>query len=136
MAGQLTTASNYPGGFNNVTIRGVPLVQSHPGQVFWVSNAAKTLPGQISGSDGNPGTFAAPFTTLAYAISRCVADRGDIIFIKPGHAETILDATTFAFNIAGLAIVGLGAGTKRPTFTFTTANTATIPVSADNISIL
>src|SRR5665811_350442 len=99
MANQLTTPSNYPGGFNSVTIRGVPIVQSHPGQVFWVSNATTLLPGQISGSDGNPGTFQAPFTTLAYAISRCVAARGDVIFVKAQHAESITTATALAFNI-------------------------------------
>ena len=129
-------ASNFPGGFNNVTIRGIPLTQSHPGQVFWLSNATPTLPGQVAGSDGNPGTFNAPFSTLDYAIGRCTANRGDIIFIKPGHAETISSATALAFDVAGVAIIGTGIGTKRPTFTFDTANTATIAVSADNMSVL
>lgn len=136
MANQLTTASNFPSGFNSVTIRGVPLVQAQPGQVFWVSNATTLLPGQKAGSNGNPGTFAAPFSTLDYAIGRCTANRGDIIFIKPGHAETISSATALALDVAGVAIVGLGSGTKRPTFTLDTANTATIAVSADNISVL
>jgi len=135
MALPQSPASNFPGGFNNVTIRGVPITQSHPGQVYWVSNATPTLPGQIGGSDGNPGTFNAPFSTLEYAISRCTANRGDIIFIKPGHAETISSATALSFDIAGVAIVGLGAGTKRPTFTLDTAATTTIAVSADNVSI-
>jgi hypothetical protein len=135
MALPQSPASNYPGGFNNVTIRGVPITQSHPGQVYWVSNATPTLPGQIGGSDGNPGTFNAPFSTLEYAVSRCTANRGDIIFIKPGHAETISSATALSFDVAGIAIVGLGAGTKRPTFTLDTAATTTIAVSADNISI-
>jgi len=136
MALPQSPASNYPGGFNNVTIRGVPITQSHPGQVYWVSNATPTLPGQVGGSDGNPGTFNAPFGTLEYAISSCTANRGDIIFIKPGHAETISSATALAFDVAGVAIVGLGVGTKRPTFTLGTAATTTIAVSADNISIL
>ena len=135
MALPLGPASNYPGGFNNVTIRGVPITQSHPGQVYWVSNTTTVLPGQVGGSDGNPGTFNAPFSTLCYAITRCTANRGDIIFIKPGHAETISTATALAFDIAGVAIVGLGAGTKRPTFTLDTAATTTIAVSADNVSI-
>ena len=136
MANQYTAASNYPAGFNNVTIRGIPLTQSHPGQVFWVGNAsANVLPGHVAGSDGNPGTFSAPFATLDYAIGRCTANRGDIIFIKPGHAETITSATAINLDVAGVAIVGLGSGTKRPTFTYTTANTATIPVTADNMSI-
>ena len=136
MALPQSPASNYPGGFNNVTIRGVPITQSHPGQVYWVSNATPTLPGQVGGSDGNPGTFNAPFSTLEYAISRCTADRGDIIFIKPGHAETISSATALSFDVAGVAIVGLGTGTKRPTFTLGTAASTTIAVSADNVSIL
>ena len=136
MALPQSPASNFPGGFNNVTIRGVPITQSHPGQVYWVSNATPTLPGQIGGSDGNPGTFNAPFGTLEYAVSRCTANRGDIIFIKPGHAETISSATALSFDVAGIAIVGLGTGTKRPTFTFDTAATTTIAVAADNVSIL
>lgn len=135
MALPQSPASNFPGGFNNVTIRGVPITQSHPGQVYWVSNATPTLPGQIGGSNGNPGTFNAPFGTLDFAISSCTANRGDIIFIKPGHAETISSATALAFDVAGVAIVGLGAGTKRPTFTLDTAATTTIAVSADNMSI-
>ena len=135
MALPQSPASNYPGGFNNVTIRGVPITQSHPGQVYWVSNATPTLPGQVGGSDGNPGTFNAPFGTLEYALSICTANRGDIIFIKPGHAETISSATALSFDVAGVAIVGLGAGTKRPTFTLGTAATTTIAVSADNVSI-
>jgi hypothetical protein len=135
MALPQSPASNYPGGFNNVTIRGVPITQSHPGQVYWVSNATPTLPGQVGGSNGNPGTFNAPFGTLAFAVTSCTANRGDIIFIKPGHAETISTATALAFDIAGIAIVGLGTGTKRPTFTLDTAATTTIAVSADNISI-
>ena len=136
MALPQSPASNYPGGFNNVTIRGVPITQSHPGQVYWVSNATPTLPGQVGGSDGNPGTFNAPFGTLDYAISSCTANRGDIIFIKPGHAETISSATALAFDVAGVAIVGLGSGTKRPTFTLNTAATTTIAVSADNMAVV
>lgn len=137
MASYFTKASNFPAGFNNVTIRGIPLTQAHPGQTFWVSNATTSvLPGHVGGSDGNPGTFAAPFSTLDYAIGRCVAGRGDIIFVKPGHAESIASATALNLDVKGVAIVGLGFGNSRPAFTFTTANTATIPVSADNIAFI
>lgn len=129
--------SNFPGGFaNGVSIRGVPIAQTHPGRVFWVSsNTTGLLAGQRGGSDANRGTFDSPFATLNYAITQCVADRGDIIFIKPGHAESVASATALNFNVAGVAVVGLGLGTNRPKFTFTTANTATIPVSAANMSV-
>lgn len=127
-------ASNFPGGFAaGVTIRGVPLVQTNPGKVFWVYNGTALLSGQRGGSDGNKGTFDSPFSTLDYAIGQCADNRGDIIFIKPGHAETISSATTVLADVAGVAIVGLGRGTNRPTFTFTTAATAKIPVSAANV---
>lgn len=130
--------SNYPNGFPNggVSIRGVPIAQTHPGKALWVSNnTASLLPGHKGGSDANKGTFQAPFATLAGALAQCVAGRGDVIFIKPGHAEAITSATALLFNVAGVAIVGLGVGNSRPTFTFTTANTAKIPVSAANVAI-
>jgi hypothetical protein len=36
-------------------------------------------------------------------------------------------------DVAGVSVIGMGSGSLRPTFTLDTANTATIPVSADNI---
>lgn len=127
--------SNFPNGFAaGITVRGVPLLQTHPGQVFWVGNAsANLLPGHKGGSNGNKGTFDQPFATIDYAIGRCTADRGDIIFVKPGHAETVSNATTILADVAGVAIVGLGRGSKRPTLTLDTAATAKIPVSAANV---
>lgn len=127
--------SNYTTGFaQGVTIRGVPLTVANPGQVFWLYNGTAVLGKQRNGSDANRGTQDSPFATLNYAISQCVANRGDIIMVKPGHAENIATATACSANIAGVAVVGIGSGTNRPTFTFTTANTATIPVSVNNFS--
>jgi hypothetical protein len=128
--------SSFPNGFaQGVSVRGVPIVQTHPGRVFWVSNTSTLLANQRAGSDGNKGTFNEPFATLDYAIGNCVANRGDIIVIKPGHAELISSATALALDVAGVAIVGLGVGTNRPKFTLDTANTTTIAVSVDNVSI-
>ena len=128
--------SNYPGGFaSGVTIRNLPLTLLNPGKVFWVYNGTAVLKGQRGGSDANKGTFNSPFATLEAAINACTANRGDIIVIKPGHIETVSSATALNFDVAGVAIVGLGAGTNRPKFTLDTANTATIPVSADNMSV-
>lgn len=127
----------YPGGFNNgISVRGVPIAQTHPGRAFWVSNnTTGLLAGQRGGSDGNRGTFDSPFATLNYAMTQCIANRGDVIFVKASHAESVIAAGTIALSIAGVAIVGLGCGSSRPTFTFTTANTAAITVTKDNISI-
>jgi hypothetical protein len=131
-----SSMSNYPNGFSDgLLIRNFPASQPEAGKVFWVSNATTLMTGQRGGSNGNKGTFDSPFSTLAYALTQCVANRGDYIYIKPGHAESVTSATALPFSVAGVTIVGLGSGSKRPTFTFTTANTATIPVSADNITV-
>lgn len=128
--------TNFPNGFaQGVTIRGVPILQTNPGKVFWVYNGTALQAGQRGGSNSNRGTFDSPFSTIAGALTNCTAGRGDIIFVKPGHAETIANATTLVLNVAGVAIVGLGVGSSRPTLTFTTAATANIPVTAANVSV-
>lgn len=134
----MTGFSSYPNGIGGggLLIREIPIHTAYPGKVFWVYNGTALQGGQRNGSDANRGTFNSPFATVAYAISQCTAGRGDIVMVKAGHAETISDATTFAANISGVAIVGLGAGDLRPTFTFSTANTATIPVSAANVAVV
>lgn len=75
------------------------------------------------------------FTTLDAAVSACTANRGDFIYVMPGHTETISNATTLVLDVAGITIVGLGNGAKRPTFTLDTATTATVAVSAANITV-
>jgi len=128
--------TNYPDGFKNgLTIRGIPLTMSNPGEVFWVGNGGVPVSGGVGGLDGNNGTFQRPFATLDYAVGKCVASRGDTIIILPGHAETVSTATALALDVAGITIIGLGAGTLRPTFTLDTAATATIAVSAANVSL-
>jgi hypothetical protein len=128
--------SNYPNGFmEGLTLRELPILQTQPGKIFWVNNSSVLSPKGVGGSDGNPGTFNKPFSTLDYAVGKCTASRGDVIAIMPGHAETISDATSLAIDVAGIAIVGIGAGTLRPTFTLDTVTTATIAVSAANVSI-
>ena len=128
--------SNFPAGFKDgVSIRGVPLTQTHPGKVFWVSNSTVQLPNQKAGSNSNDGSFNAPFSTVQKAVDTAVASRGDIIFVKPGHAESVSAAGGLALNKAGVAIVGLGRGSLRPTITLDTANTATVSVAASNVTV-
>lgn len=121
-------ASNFPNGFaGGITIRGVPLLTAHPGNVFWVDSGA--------GSDGNAGTFVRPFSTIDYAVGRCTANNGDIIMVKPGHTETVIAAGGLDLDVAGIALVGLGSGSDRPTINFTTAVGADMDVDAANITI-
>lgn len=119
--------SNFPNGFGGgLVVQNMPVLNSYPGQVFWVHSAG--------GSTG-AGTFNSPFSTLAQAEARCVANRGDIIMIKAGHAESIIAAAGIDLDTAGITIVGLGNGSNRPTFTFTTAVGADIDIDAANITM-
>lgn len=116
---------------NGITSYGVPVLPGvnpnlRTGNAFFVCNRTNA-----NGSDGNPGTDASkPFATVDYAIGRCTANNGDTIYVLPGHAETVT-ATSIAHDVAGVAIIGLGIGTNRPTFTYGAA-AATITVSAAN----
>ena len=74
------------------------------------------------------------FTSIDSAIGSCVASRGDLIIVLPGHTETISSATGLVADVAGVKIVGIGEGSLVPILTFDTATTATIPVSAYNVS--
>lgn len=123
--------SNFPNGFNNgVMIRGLPLTMAYPGQVFWVDGSSVTpVNGAVGGQDGGPGTFTRPFATIDYAIGRCVASRGDIIMVKAGHTETISAAAGIAVDVIGVAVIGLGSGSLRPTINFT-ATASTLTMSA------
>lgn len=126
--------SNYPNGFNSVTIRGVPLTQLHPGKVFWV-NGSSVLPDKgVGGSNNNDGTYLRPFATVDYAIGRCTASRGDIIAVMPGHTETVAAASGVDLDVAGVAIVGLGTGSLRPTFNYT-ATASTMTIAAANCTL-
>ena len=126
--------TNFPQGFaSGLQVRGMPLLQMQPGNVFWVNNSTVLNANAKSGSNNNRGTYLAPFSTLQYALDSCVASRGDIVFVGAGHAEAISTVAILTLNKAGVAIVGLGNGATRPTFTFTA--TGGIPVAANNVSI-
>lgn len=128
--------SNYPGGFTDgITVRGMPLQVAHPGEIFWVNNSTVLAKGGVGGSNGNDGSYRRPFSTIDYAIGRCTANRGDIILVMPGHAENLAGAGVIAADVAGIAIVGLGTGTKMPTLSWTGAS-ATLAISAANISFV
>ena len=113
--------SNFPGGFpNGLTVLGLPVLNFPSGTVFWVDSGA--------GSNSYGGTFDKPFSTLDFAIGRCTANHGDEIHLKPGHAETLTAASDIDFDIAGITVIGHGYGTNLPSFTYGSANTASMVI--------
>jgi hypothetical protein len=96
-------------------------IEQAPGDVWFVDGA--------TGSDaaGYGRTPDAPFDTLSYAFSSDSVTSGDVVYLMPGHTETIGAAGSIAMDIAGVRVVGLGKGSSRPTFTWSaTGSTWTI----------
>jgi len=57
--------------------------------------------------------------TLDEAINLCTANAGDVIYIAPGHAETITTVSAIAMDVAGVTVRGFGRGSLMPTLTLT-----------------
>ncbi len=123
--------TNFP---NGVSSFGTPIIGNtrsdiHTGNTFWVDS------GNTDSADGgDSGTYSAPFATIDYAVGRCTANNGDVIYVKEGHAETISTADQIDVDVAGVSIIGLGNGTDRPTLTYTVA-AGEVAVGADNVLI-
>ena len=89
-----------------------------------------------NGDNGRAGrSKATSVQTLTYALSLATANQDDVIYLLPGHAETISAAAGLAINKAGVTIVGIGNGSLQPTFTLDTAATADIDIDAANVVI-
>lgn len=129
--------SHYPNGFKDgISIRGVPLAVTHPGEVFWVNSTAVLPEGGVAGADSPAsGTYQRPFATIDYAVGRCTANRGDVIMVMPGHSEDIDAASALDMDVAGVAVIGLGSGSDRPDLNF--SDTAgTVDMAAVNTSLV
>jgi hypothetical protein len=111
------------------------------GNVYFVdSNATNALDdnNDIAGNE-----WETPFATLNFAVSRCTASQGDIILVAEEHAETIEDTGTasgtttdeLVLDKAGITIIGMGNGERRPTFTFEGATDAAMVVIAADITV-
>jgi hypothetical protein len=106
MATARRSSSSYGGFADGIVIRGMPLLTLYPGNVYWVDSA---------GGGGSKGTFNHPCLTISAAHDLVTTNNGDIIVVKPGHAETL--TATVDFSKSGFCIIGLGFGGNRPTIT-------------------
>ena len=100
-----------PGGFDDFLS-----FDRHPGNIWFVGSA-------VTGSSNSVGTGYgygpdAPFATLVYALTQCTASQGDVIYLLPGHIETV-GATALTIGVAGVAIRGIGEGFIQPRISLT-----------------
>src|SRR3990167_6036958 len=80
------------------------------GRVFFVLKAAATNYTQFAEDhpDYKSGdgvvTVAAVYNTIDAAVGACTADQGDVIYVMPGHTETVSAAAGFVMDIAGIEV--------------------------------
>lgn len=112
--------------FNEIDNEGSGVIT---GDKYYVdSNNANAVDSTAAGSE------SVPFATIDYAVGIATANNGDVIFVKPGHSETLAAATGLVIDKAGISIIGLGIGNDRPKITLGTLVTTTIPISAASVA--
>lgn len=95
------------------------------GSIFFVDSA--------TGSSAGGRSPDAPAATIAQALALCTANKGDTIYVFPGHNEGIGNAQ-LTWNKAGVRIIGLGGPGDLPRFDFDHAN-ASIDITANGMVI-
>lgn len=104
-----------------------------PGGQTWYVNSAVT-----GGTGESPDSPLATLGGAAGALARLNGrtNKGDVIYVMPGHTESVSAADSFSHTGAasGFSIIGLGTGSMRPTFTWTAA-ASTWLVDTANVEI-
>lgn len=103
------------------------------GTRFWVHSGTGV---DAAGYGRSPD---APWASIAYAFSGDVPlpNKGDIIYVMPGHAESVIAAAGIVMDIAGVSVIGLGKGADRPTISIGAPATVgcDINISANGIHL-
>ena len=103
----------------------IQLAQLTDGVVRYVdSNASGAGAAGLTPSDA--------LATVDLAIN--LSSVGDTIIVLEGHTETLADATSLVVDVVGLKIIGLGRGSRRPTFTMS-ATGSNIPISVAAVEL-
>jgi hypothetical protein len=88
----------------------------------------------VDGSNSNDGSSPRnPVAAVEEALDRVSANRGDVIFVMPGHTQTYTDDVVW--DVAGVTIMGLGKGTSRPTFIIGDAAGESLDITGANIHV-
>lgn len=115
------------------TTQSVPFTGA--GQIFVVAKSAaagrKILEDIFKPFDG----VVRYHSTIDAAVSACVANRGDVVYVAPGHTETVASAGAIALDVAGVSVIGLGNGADKPTLTFS-ATASTVAMSGASTKLM
>lgn len=126
--------TNYDKG---LSVYGIPVLPDSAnqavGDVFFVDS------GDVDGANdaGTAGSFDRPFVSMDYANNQCSANNGDVVYVKPGHTETLNSSAAFIPDVAGVSFIGLGWGGARPIISMSTsgANETRVGITGANVRI-
>ena len=111
-----------------------------PGGVFSIEDQSTTtgdrwFADSNNGATTNSGTSPDDaMTTITAAKGKATANQGDIVYIMPGHVETVATAAALDFDKAGVKYIGLGWGDTRPKVQLS-ASASTVEFNADDMWI-
>jgi hypothetical protein len=106
-------------------------IRRHPADV-WFVDSTNSKASDTAGFGQNPDL---PFATLQYANTLAADSVGDVIYLMPGHVETVTGAGLLTLDCIGLTVRGLGEGALQPIIICTTINTVDILINAASITI-
>ena len=96
-----------------------------PGNQYFVDSG--------SGSALHDGkSWSSAKATIDSAIALCTANNADVIWVAPGHTETIT-GTGITVDVAGVSVIGLGSGSLMPWIKHNHAD-AEVSIAADNVT--
>lgn len=97
----------------------------------WFVNSGNIANGENSVGHGR--NRDEPFLTIDYANDRCTASNGDIIYVMPGHTETVSTDGGLTLDTAGVTVIGIGEGDARPLVTIDTLTAAAMIISGTGV---
>lgn len=127
--------NDFTGFPNGITVQGSPIMASlngipSLGKVFYVCSTSTHSDNAIGVNNSSTNGLhpTTPFATVVYALTQCTANNGDVVYVMPGHTETIAAAGGWTIP-AGVAVIGLGRGSIRPLISLS-ATASTVLMSA------
>lgn len=126
-------------------------VRNQPGGLFAIQSQDLTtgdswFVNSVTGT--NNASFGSspdtPFASLDFALSQVSSNKGDRIYLMPGHVETLTLAGSSLGNGGvfcgatlsnGVSIIGLGVGRNRPLLNYTAAVGASFNILAANVTV-
>lgn len=127
------------GGAGNVTGSNTSTITPGPGsQVFFVNSALATASDAKISNGTDP---LRPYKTINFALGSTIANNGDVIYVGPGHVETISAAAGWpnaaaSLGADGVTIYFLGSELDRAQITFTTSTAAQLIIGAKNMTLV